>query len=121
LPADEFFGGVVVSNARADLPLLASQVDLEHHEPIGVGMGLGGFNSCDPEFHVSKFINGDHPGLIFLCMFSLDEDSRTSGSKKELNSDENLQKILKRQAKTNKKQNEKCGRVLPEKLIQDVI
>src|SRR5437867_3685668 len=83
LPAHEFFRRVMISDTCAYLALFGSQVDLEHQQPIGVGMRLGGFDSCHPEFHLSKFINGDHPNLIYRACCLLQEDSRTCSSKKD--------------------------------------
>jgi hypothetical protein len=83
LPAHEFFRRVMISDTCAYLALLGSQVNLQHQQPIGVGMRLGGFDSCHSEFHISKFINGDHPNLIYRAGFLLQQDSRTSSSKKD--------------------------------------
>src|SRR5207247_7992744 len=83
LPAHEFFRRVMISDTCAYLALFGSQVDLEHQQPIGVGMRLGRFNSCHSEFHISKFINGDHPNLIYRACCLLQEDSRTCSSKKD--------------------------------------
>src|SRR5437870_8488932 len=83
LPAHEFFRRVMISDTCAYLALFGSQVDLEHQQPIGVGMRLGGFDSCHSEFHIVKFINGDHPNLIYRACCLLQEDSRTCSSKKD--------------------------------------
>jgi hypothetical protein len=73
----------MISDTCAYLALFGSQVDLEHQQPIGVGMRFGGFDSCHSEFHIAKFINGDHPNLIYRACCLLQEDSRTCSSKKD--------------------------------------
>src|SRR5207245_8236096 len=83
LCAQHFVADVMISDTYAYLALFGSQVDLEHQQPIGVGMKLGGFDNCHSEFHISKFINGDHPNLIYRACCLLEEDSRTCSSKKD--------------------------------------
>jgi hypothetical protein len=46
------------SDASADLSLFRAEINLQHHQFIGVGMGLGGFNGRDFQFDLLKIIDG---------------------------------------------------------------
>jgi hypothetical protein len=60
LPADKLLGRVMIADTRTDLSLFTAEVDLEHDEFVGVGMGLSGPYGAHPKFELAKFLNGDH-------------------------------------------------------------
>lgn len=63
--ANEILGSVMVPDAGADLSLLRTEIDLQNHQPIRIGMRLGGFYRGDFEFDFAKVFNGDHGVVQF--------------------------------------------------------
>src|ERR1044071_5146068 len=59
------------SVCRPDLPLLGTEIDLQDHQLVGVGMGLGRFDGGDLEFDLAKIVDRDHEQS--LCRGARDE------------------------------------------------
>jgi hypothetical protein len=47
----------MISDARANLSLLGTQIDLKHHEFVGVRMGLSSLYCCHLELDLPEFID----------------------------------------------------------------
>ena len=59
LLADKLFRCVVVSDAGADLPLLGAEIDMQHQQFVGIGMGLSGGDRRNLELDLFKIVDGD--------------------------------------------------------------
>src|SRR5262249_43653788 len=60
LPADQRLGRVVGTDAGDDLPRLATQIDAQHDQPVGIGMRVRCGHRSHLELQLAKLLDRDH-------------------------------------------------------------